>query len=213
MKKGWWMVLVLVGMVGGQAVQAQGFFNQKKAQKKRLLEQIALLQVYIELLKKGYRIVEDGLNLINDIKHGDFNIHNGYFTSLKNVNPVIKNYSKVNDITDLYQQIAKLYQQATRTAKGALFTDRERDAIERIFAGLLSEANKDLTQLKTLTTAGNFELKDDERLQRIEVLWVDMKDRYAFARDFANSVALLSVQQQREQQDAKGTGVLMDIKE
>jgi hypothetical protein len=62
-----------------------------------------------------------------------------------------------------------------------------------------------------LTTANNFELKDDERLQRIEALWTDMRDKYAFARHFAGSVSLLLVQKNREYGDAKGILKMGDL--
>lgn len=208
MRKGMLILIVLLDLC---TVQAQlpapkwsEFFNQTKKQRQRMMEQIALLQVYIEVLKKGYRIVEDGLQLINDIKQGDFSMHNGYFASLKTVNPDIKKYSKVNDITRLYDDIATLYIQSTKIASGTVFTNEERSAVERIFSGLLTQANNNLKQLKTLTTPGNFELTDDERLKRIEVLWADMRDKYAFAKDFKHSIALLQVQKQREERDARG---------
>ena len=47
------------------------------------------------ILKKGYEIVDKGWNTVNDIKHGDFDLHNNYFTSLKQVNSSTGDYGKV----------------------------------------------------------------------------------------------------------------------
>ena len=47
-------------------------------------------EVYAGYLKKGYDITQDGLKLISDIKHGDFDLHNDYFNSLKKVALAIK---------------------------------------------------------------------------------------------------------------------------
>lgn len=204
------MLVILVIVV--QQVSAQGFFNQKKAQKKRLLEQIALLQVYIDLLKKGYRIVEDGLQLIDDIKHGDFNIHNAYFTSLKHINPAIRSYSRVKSITEMYYQIAQLYDQSTKLVQDPAFTSSDRDAVERVFVGLLTGANQNLEELKTLTTAGNFSLTDDERLIKIESLAADMKDKYGFAKGFSNSIGILRIQKKKEVRDVITGEHMLNVK-
>lgn len=206
-------------MCSGEVVQAQlplprfsEFFGQTGKQRKRMAEQIALMQIYIEVLKKGYQLVEDGLQVIHAIKQGDFTLHSGYFSSLKSVNPAIKGYSKVRDITALYEQLAQLYQEGTKIISGSLFSHEERDAVERVFTEVLKEANQDLIQLKTLTTSEYFELTDDERLHRIEIIWIGMQDRYAFAKDFTHSLALLTVQKMKDQRDVQGLEKMMELK-
>ena len=59
------------------------WFQQKKTKLKYIAQQIAAFEVYAGYLKKGYEIVDEGWNTVNDIKHGDFDLHNNYFTSLK----------------------------------------------------------------------------------------------------------------------------------
>lgn len=202
------------------AVQAQvpspkfsEFWGQNKKMKKRLVEQVALLKLYYTFLKKGYELVQDGLQLIRDIKNGDFNLHNSYFNSLKTVNSSIRRYSKIEATTNIYEQIAQLYTQANKLSKDELFVASDRDAIERIFTGLLENANKDLQQLKLVTTSGNYALKDDERLEKTEQIYVAMRDKYAFAKDFANAVSLLLLQKKREAIESKVTGHIIGIKE
>ena len=70
-----------IGPVSAQTVNE--WVNQKSTQKKYLLQQIAALQVYINYAKKGYNIVSGGINTIRDIKKGDLNLHNTFFSSLK----------------------------------------------------------------------------------------------------------------------------------
>jgi len=67
-----------------KSMSAQTFaewFRQKSTQKKYLIQQIAALQVYIGYVSKGYSIAKKGLNTIQDIKHGDFDLHKNYFNN------------------------------------------------------------------------------------------------------------------------------------
>ena len=66
--------------------------NQVHAQKpkhKRLIEQIAALQVYIGYAQQGYIIANKGLTTVRNIKNGDFNLHRDFLSSFKKVNPKI----------------------------------------------------------------------------------------------------------------------------
>jgi hypothetical protein len=64
--------------------------QQKKTQIEYLLDQIAANKVFIDYAQKGYAIAKLGLNTIEDIKSGDFNLHRDLFHSLEIVNPSIK---------------------------------------------------------------------------------------------------------------------------
>ena len=61
-----------------ESISAQTFdewFNQKATQRKYLIQQIAALEVYTGYVSDGYSIAKKGLNIIHDIKNGDFNLH------------------------------------------------------------------------------------------------------------------------------------------
>ena len=95
------MIMLILLIVVAKELRAQTWsewFAQNKTQKKYLLQQIAALEVYLTDVKKGYQIVSGGLNAIHTIKHGEFNLHQAYFTSLKKVNPNIKDMAMLADI-------------------------------------------------------------------------------------------------------------------
>ncbi len=62
---------------------------------KKCIEQIALLGTYIRQAKQGYNIIDNGLKTVKNIKNGEFDLHDLYYKSLKNVNPNIKGFSKI----------------------------------------------------------------------------------------------------------------------
>ncbi len=89
--------------------------QQKETQKKYLLQQITALQIYLSYAKKGYDIASKGINTVRNIKKGDFNLHQEFFSSLKNVNPKISRYVKVADIIAYQVRIIK---QTKQTIQG-----------------------------------------------------------------------------------------------
>ena len=62
-----------------------------------MLKQIAKLEIYIIDLEKGYKIAQEGLTTIGEIKKGEFNLHSFFFSSLESVNPSVAKYSKIAD--------------------------------------------------------------------------------------------------------------------
>ncbi|MEO5889676.1 MAG: hypothetical protein ABIQ31_05450 [Ferruginibacter sp.] len=177
--------ILIVGISLGYNSHAQGIFNQKAGQIKNLIKQIALLEVHIGYLEKGYDIAKKGLTTISDIKNGDLHLHLDNFNSLKAVNPRVKKYLKVADIIALQLQIIQVYKTTLKQIKSNdLFNPNEIEYIYNVFTKLLEQCAININELITLTTSGEYEMKDDERLKRIDALEMDMQDKYAFAQNF-----------------------------
>ncbi len=178
------------------------WFQQKATQKKYLLQQIAALQVYTNYLSKGYAIAKNGLNTIQSIKHGDFNLHSNYFTSLVIVNPKIKQYVKVADIIMLQLSIAR---QSVRTIKACRnshqLTNAEIDYLQKVFNTLLDDCAECLDKLSNIITNGQLTKKDDERLTAIDRIYDDMLDKQIFIRSFSNMAKGLCVQRDNDHKD------------
>jgi hypothetical protein len=191
-----WAVLLLT---------QQGIHGQAK-QRKELLLQIAALQVYIDYAKKGYSAVSKGLNFIGDAKRGELNLHGAYFTSLLKINPRVRNYYKAAEIITMQFKIMNLYKKTCADLKaGDLFHGSELDYIERSFKRLLENCSDTLDQLLVLTTDSKLELKDDQRIQRIDELHKTMLDDYNFCISFSGDVKLLAISKAADQKEAKNS--------
>lgn len=181
----------------------QGIQAQDK-QRKELLLQIAALQVYIDYAKKGYSVVSKGLNFIGDAKRGEVNLHGDYFTSLLKINPKVRNYYKTAEILSMQFKIMKICKRTYSDLKSSdLFHGNELDYIERSFERLLENCNDTLDQLLVITTDSKLELKDDQRLERIDALHKTMLEDYNFCLSFSNEAKLLSLSKSREKGDAE----------
>ena len=178
------------------------WFSQKKTQKKYLLQQIAALQMYIGYAEKGYSIASKGLNTIRDIKHGDFNLHSTFFNSLSAVNPTVKNYVKVADIIATQISIAKQVRSTIKQCtNGKQLTAAELNYLQQVFNNLLDDCAKNLDELFGIITNDEQQMKDDERIKRIDKLYDDMQDKQVFVQSFSHSAKGLSVQRRNDQYD------------
>lgn len=185
------ILLILCFMATSAKAQTfEEWFAQTKTQKKYLLQQIAALKVYSGYVKKGYEISKYGLKAIGDIKDFDLNLHSEYYNSLKNVNPSIKKISKVEDIITIHSAIQDVYEALDADLeKSEMFNREEVEYIHRVFSRLLIDCADLMDVLTAITTSDKFEMKDNERLERIDALHIDMQDKYTFANHF-NSVTM-----------------------
>lgn len=179
-------------------VQAQG----QKPKHKRLVEQIAALQVYIGYAQQGYSIANKGLTTVRNIKNGDFNLHRGYISSFKKVNPKIKGYAKVADIIALQLRIISAIKECLKGVKEAKqFSISEIDHCAIVFQNVLNASLENVEQLLEIISDGELQMKDDERLKRIDALYTDMQDKYAFSSSFSEEMAILTVQRMHQRAD------------
>ena len=188
-----------------QIVQAQTWaewFRQNSTQKKYLLQQIAALKVYAGYLEKGYAITRNGLEAIQQLRQGEVNLHNTYFTSLLGVNPIIKKYAIVAAIITLQKDILKECRQALKQFRNIhQFTETEMVYLKKVCYKLIAACASDLHTLSMLLTKGHFQLKDDERLAAIEGVHLSMEDNLIFIRSFTSNNNELAIQRGKEMID------------
>jgi len=186
--------------------------NGQAKQRKELILQIAALQVYIDYAKKGYSAVSKGLNFIGDARKGELSLHGDYFTSLLKINPKIRNYYKTAEIISLQFKIMKLCRKTAVDLRMAdLFHGSEIDYIERSFGRLLQNCSQTLDQLLVITTDAQLELKDDQRIERIDQLHRTMQEDYNFCLSFCSEARLLSVSKTADKEDSKGLSELYGL--
>lgn len=197
--------LVLLFALGANMTNAQTFdewFRQKKTQKKYLIQQIAALRVYLDYLKKGYKIVDKGLTIVGDIKQGKFDLDIEYLESLKNVNPAVSGSAKVASIIAYQRMIMIEFREVKKLANESdLFTTEEKRYVESVYANMLRQSEMSLDELDRVLTDSEFEMKDDERVKRIDGLYLDMKDKYVFTKSFSNSTQVLVAQRAKEESE------------
>lgn len=200
-------VLILAFITCSQVLNAQTFgewFNQKKTQKKYLLQQIAALEAYKSLLSNGYGIVKDGTNLIGSITKGEFNLHADFFAGLKLVSPELKQKSRAADIIELRNKMEQDRKDMQRLiVEKDFISAAEKKRYALWYQNIATEADGDLEDLKMLLTDGTLDLEEAERIKRIDALFTDMQRKYGQQRKFSNSLKQTLLQRQQKIEDAK----------
>jgi hypothetical protein len=187
--------------------------KQKKTQIKYLLQQIAANKVYLDYIEKGYGIARDGLNTIQNFKKGDFNLHQEFIGSLTKVNPKIKSYSRVADVISYQIRIVKDMATVTKNLRESeQFSPEELKYAKNVFDNLLEESLKNIDELYAIITSGELSMKDDERIKRIDQLYYEVQDKYAFCESFSEECSVLAMQRLNEKGEINLSKKLNEIK-
>lgn len=198
------LAFLLVTMLSCTGTFAQStwfkeWFRQKKTQKEYLMLQIVALKAYAEIAWKGYKIADRGLTVIGNIKDGEFNLHRDFFGSLEAVSPSVRNYTKVADIIAMQTEIISGYRKDLNSLKrSGMFSPDELQYITDVYGRLLEGCAQAVDELIMLTTNGSMKMADDERLQRIETLYEEMRDNRAFLGLFGGQAKALAANRQQE---------------
>lgn len=213
MKRRSFFLIILLASSICQAQTVDEWFRQKATQKKYLIQQIAALKVYLDYVQKGYTIAQKGLTTIGHIKRGDVDLHRDFFSSLKGVNPKINSFARVADIVDLQLKVVRVYKDVRQQVNGDnLFGGKEMDYILKVFENVLDDCSGIVMHLTAVVTANSLEMKDDERLKRIDALYTNMQDAYTFSEGFGTEIKLLCFQRKKEAADVQLGRALHDLK-
>jgi len=205
------LILIIVSFCVN-VLSAQTFeewLRQKKTQIKYLVEQIEALKVYTGYLQNGYEVAREGLNAISNIKQGDFFLHKGHFDSLKIVNPLIRKSSRMAGIILLEMGTVAESRAGLKNAKESeSFTSEEIAYLSKVYDNIMNESSNDLDQLIFLTTDGDLEMKDDERIKRVESIYSSIQDKYAFVKAFTKKAQILLIQRTKAKSE---TGMIREF--
>jgi len=140
------------------------------------------------------------LNAIQHIKKGDIDLHRDFIGSLSRVNPKIKSYTRVADIVAYQVRIIKNISATIKNIKESnQFNPNELDYCSAVFDNLMEECLKSVDELYLIITSDVLEMKDDERIKRIDRLYFDIQDKYSFCESFSQECSVLALQRLSEQ--------------
>ncbi len=201
------LILLLVS-TGSKAQTWEEFSKQRETQKKYLLQQLAGLKFYVSLLKEGYSTVNKGLKTIKGITKGELDLHTTFFESLKSVNPLVGRNKNVADILALQLSISKHFNLGSKLH----LSRTETQYFESVRSKVLEECLSEIDELLIVISANKLEMKDDERMKRIDKLYESMKDKYQFTQSFVNQTNLLNLQRLQEERNNKASQKIYDLK-
>ena len=192
---------VLIFLTSGLHAQTWSeWFSQKKTQEKYLLEQVAALKLYAGYLKKGYEIGSAGLNFIKSASKGEFDLHDAFFNSLKMVSPAVRQNPKIWEIVKMQVLIVKIFASLNRIDE---LGEQNQVYANLVQSNLSTECLVDIEELLLIITSGKIEMSDDERMSRIEKLYLSMETRKIFALRFFDAAQSLANERSNELKNLK----------
>ena len=192
MKRNWVGILFFMWLMGFRV----SVFGQTT---EAMLQQIAALQGYIRTAEKGYQIAEQGIATVREIKNGEFSLHSIFFSSLRAVNPAVKNMGQTGEILSLQISMIENYAQSLHAwQQSPWLQPAELSNMEDIYANLVTTSQKEANSLSDLTTDGKLQMEDGERMRRVESLNEEMKTQQANIQDYIDGTNLLIRQRQQE---------------
>ena len=183
--------MVVLSMLTSYSASAQflgGFFNQKGTQRRYMIQQIALYQIYLGYLKKGYTITKDGLHTISDIRSGELSLHKDYYAGLSAINPAVAKMPEIRAVMDNSRLAISCVDETIAEAAGAqIFSLPEVKYMDH---------TREILKKRIVTTLGMLELAikpgvmmtDDERIQRVLQAHEQSLKQYVFARKFSEDL-------------------------
>jgi hypothetical protein len=167
------LVLFYSTQAGAQvSFKFSDLFKQNKKSLKSHATQIVELQLYLEAVKKGYRIVRSGLETIHSIRNGEFDLHNIFYTGLWKVNPEIRKLPETILILDFsqkaYRNCASL---ARRLRTDNTLTETERKYLLGLCNNLVADIDANVDALASILTPGKVQMDDAERTRRINTFF------------------------------------------
>jgi DNA repair ATPase RecN len=176
------------------------------------IEKLTQFKQILKDMKNGYRILNGGYNTIKDLSQGNFSLHQTFIDGLMQVSPTVRKYKRIGAIANYQMLLVKEYKDALKRFKNSsLFNDKEIQYIEKVYANLFKQSLRNLDELTTVVTANKLRMSDDERLESIDRIYMDMKDKLIFLRNFNSNTSLLSVQRSKEHKDVNSLKELYKV--
>src|SRR5688572_8025424 len=207
-------VIIALLLVLGLAKPAEVRAQSEEAQQLLLnWEKLAQLKSILKNMYEGYKVVSKGYTTIKDISQGNYTLHQAFFDRLLEVSPAVRKYKRIADIISYQKKIMEEHRKAFNYFKGTgSFTLEEISYMEKVYSNLFQQSLKSLDELLMVITASRLRMSDDERLDAIDRIFADMRDKLTFLRSFNNSTKLLAVQRVKEQSEIELSKKMSDIK-
>lgn len=146
-----------------------------------LIKRIALLQVYLEYLQKGYSIARNGWQTVRNITKGEFDLHAQYFQSLEKVNPAIKRFGNGLSLLQTEIRMVRAVESLGKYARNCeQFSEAEIQYIKTVLDGLLGQVEKDVELFTLVISDGKVKMGDSDRVGWMERLEKELTRRNDF---------------------------------
>jgi len=166
------------------------------------VEKLSQFKQILQQMYDGYKIISEGYDKVKNITSGNFQLHQVFLDGLYLVNPEIKKYRRVADIIQYQLDMVKEYKYHLQKFESiGVFSQGKLSYISSVYANLLDRSMQNLDELAMVITAQKLRMSDNERLEAIDRIAGDMKNKLIFLRSFNEQYTLLATELQKAKLD------------
>lgn len=178
--------------------------GQKSKELKIQAEQLAKLKLQSIIVKEKNKIDQEGLDNIGNNKNGTYSLYNDYFKSLRTVNGNVKESDKAQYIRDVISEIKRFFPLTiSRADNSGLYERSEIAYFRQVYDKVVKDCNEIIRNLNAVTSNGEYEMTDDQRMERIDELHKQMVSAYMFSRKFCTDIENVRRAREQAKQDAQ----------
>lgn len=184
---------------------AQGYGQAQELQQLSLnIEKLSQFKAILNDMKQGYKILTQGYKTVKDLSQGNFSLHKTFLDALLEVSPTVRKYKRIGSIINYQVTLMKESKKGLdRFVSSRQFSQSEIHYFDAVYSKLLQESLQNLDALLMIITAQKMRMTDDERIRAIDTIYRKMQDQMQFVQEFNNTNAVLILQRQKEQNDAR----------
>jgi len=202
-----WLMLVMLPVLcfpriaGAQSTEAQQLLLN--------VEKLSQLKNILSDMKKGYTVISNGYNAVQNIAQGNFSIHEVFMDGLMAVSPEVRKYRRIADIISAQKDLSTEYKSALkRFGKSNLFNAREMEYLSSVYGSLIAGSLGNIDELTLVITSSKLRMNDEERLRNIDRIFEDSQGKLSFLRSINQQAGLLLLQRKKAKAELETTKTL-----
>ena len=198
------LFILLTWLICGASLQLQAQ-TQEVQQLVLNVEKLRQLKQILKDMEKGYRILSGGYNAVRDISRGNFSLHDLFLQGLLKINPTIAKYQRIADMLSLQKRIMQAYSRAKQLfySSGG-FSPEECRYMLSVYGRITERCLRNMEELMLVTTASRLRMRDEERLEYIDMLYGKTREIAEFVRYFNHQARLLGTMRKAEAKQVSG---------
>ncbi|GAB2632827.1 hypothetical protein [Belliella aquatica] len=151
------------------------WFRQKRTQKEYLITQIAALEVYGNLLQKGYQTFQAGSGMVREIKSGEFSLHSNHLHTMLGLSPQLEPLANAVQLTQEYLGLAVAIRSSRQRMQKMNLDTEERLFLGEVYAGMLAKTLEATIKMDAFIRPGNYQMEPEQRLTLIKSMQEELE--------------------------------------
>lgn len=198
----WIAILLSSATVQGQTLRE--WIQQKKTQKRYLLQQILANESLLFALRKGYQVSQNGLRGLWWDWEQETGWHRLFFDRLKYISPDMLEYARLGELIAGYLQAMRQARiQVSTLTSSAGFQPSEIRWVHEVYAALQTHGERLLLEMIALLIDKELELAPEERMGRAAALREKIKIWSGDFQEFTNEIKSIRLLREFKRQELR----------